>query len=65
MPEPNARNGRPRGSRNAKPSRQAIANYYRLLQAKADEGDTTAAGWLIDLHERHCSEQRENKRDGV
>jgi len=58
MPEPNARNGRPRGSRNAKPSRQAIASYYRLLQAKADEGDTTAAGWLclLDHQDHHRKE---------
>lgn len=43
------RPGRPRGSRNTKPSKAAVANYYRLLQTKADEGDTTAAGWLCQL----------------
>lgn len=41
--------GRPKGSRNAKPSRKALDAYYRLLQTKADEGDTTAAGWLCQL----------------
>ncbi|UYG01767.1 hypothetical protein OCT51_11135 [Halomonas sp. LR3S48] len=32
-----------------KPTRQAIANYYRLLTDKADQGDTTAAAKLIEL----------------
>lgn len=41
--------GRPKGSRNAKPSRKAIDAYYRLLQDKADSGDTNAAGKLLEL----------------
>lgn len=58
---------RTKGSRNIKPTKTAIANYYALLRSAADKGDVTAAGWLcqLDQHSRHCSEQRENKRDGV
>ncbi len=40
---------KPKGARNVKPSRKAIDTYYRLLADKADEGDTTAAGWLCQL----------------
>ncbi|MDI5987026.1 hypothetical protein QLQ85_19760 [Halomonas sp. M4R5S39] len=32
-----------------KPSKAAINDYYRLLQAKADKGDTYAAAKLIEL----------------
>ncbi|KXS37469.1 MAG: hypothetical protein AWU55_2345 [Halomonadaceae bacterium T82-2] len=53
------------GRRNTKPTRSEVASYYRLLKSAAESGDTDAARHLIDLHERHCSEQRENKRDGV
>lgn len=41
--------GRPRGKKNAKPSREAIAGYYRLLADAADEGDVDAARHLIEL----------------
>ncbi|EWH00471.1 hypothetical protein [Halomonas sp. BC04] len=34
-----------------KPSKSAIANYFKLLQDKANEGDTTAAGWLVFISE--------------
>ncbi len=40
---------RPKGARNVKPSKRAIDTYYRLLADKAEEGDTTAAGWLCQL----------------
>ncbi|WP_046080101.1 hypothetical protein [Halomonas sp. HG01] len=49
MPEPDARTGRPRGSRNRKPSKTAIRNYYALLREAADKGDINAAGKLIEL----------------
>jgi len=42
--------GRPKGVRNLKPSQEAVRSYYRLLQTKADQGDTTAAGWLLQLN---------------
>lgn len=42
-------NGRPKGSRNAKPTKRAIAGYYGLLRSAADQGDTSAAGWLCQL----------------
>lgn len=51
--------GRPAGSRNIRPSRAAIERYYRRLVAAADRGDVQAAGLLIDLHERRCSDQGE------
>ncbi|MEA1081974.1 hypothetical protein [Marinobacter qingdaonensis] len=41
--------GRPRGSRNIKPSRKAVRGYYQLLREKAEQGDTMAAGWLAQL----------------
>lgn len=41
--------GRPRGRRNLKPSKAAVAAYYRMLAEAADKGDTTAAGWLCQL----------------
>lgn len=48
---------RPKGACNVKPSKRAIDTYYRLLADKAEEGDTTAAGWLCQLdlldRERH------------
>ncbi|MCL7940695.1 hypothetical protein M8009_10375 [Halomonas sp. ATCH28] len=40
---------RQKGSRNRKPSKQAIASYYKLLAHKADEGDTYAAAKLVEL----------------
>ena len=43
------RKGRPQGSRNVRPSQKAVQAYYRLLQDKAGEGDTQAAGWLLQL----------------
>lgn len=43
------RPGRPRGSRNTKPSKAAVANYYALLRQAADNGDINAAGKLIEL----------------
>lgn len=43
----NTRPGRPRGSRNTKPSKAAVAGYYRLLAGAADQGDTAAAGALV------------------
>ncbi|RCV90495.1 hypothetical protein [Billgrantia montanilacus] len=52
------RTGRPRGSRNIKPSKAAVANYYRLLQDKADTGDTAAAGWLLLLNEQRQDSER-------
>lgn len=41
--------GRPQGSRNNKPTKAAIAGYFRMLRAKADKGDTYAAAKLIEL----------------
>lgn len=41
--------GRPQGSKNTKPTKRAIASYYRLLSEKAEQGDTQAAGWLCQL----------------
>jgi hypothetical protein len=41
--------GRPKGSCNAKPSQKAISGYYKLLRSAADQGDTSAAGWLCQL----------------
>ena len=42
-------NGRPKGSRNAKPSQKSISGYYKLLRSAADQGDINAAGKLIEL----------------
>lgn len=42
--------GRPRGSRNAKPSQKSINGYYKLLRSAADNGDTQAAAELIKIH---------------
>ena len=47
------RTGRPKGSRNTKPSKAAIANYFRLLSEKADQGDVNAAGWLVSIAEQN------------
>ena len=47
---PEKRPGRPRGSRNRKPSKREIANYIDLLRDKAQAGDVHAAGWLVSLH---------------
>ena len=49
MTNPTDRRGRPKGSRNAKPSRKAVAAYYALLRSAADSGDIHAAGKLIEL----------------
>lgn len=57
---PEKRPGRPRGSRNTRPSKAAIANYYRLLQDKADQGDTAAAGWLLQLDLLDNQTRKEN-----
>ena len=46
------RTGRAKGQPNLKPSKAAVANYYRLLRSAAEDGDTTAAGWLVFLSER-------------
>lgn len=54
--------GRPEGSCNAKPTKQAINGYYRLLRNAANGGDVQAAAELIRLS---CSEQPESKRHGV
>mgnify|MGYP000032302552 CR=1 FL=1 len=43
-------NGRPKGSRNAKPTKRAIAGYYGLLRSAADQGDIVAAAELIKIH---------------
>ncbi|MCO7245255.1 hypothetical protein [Halomonas sp. Mc5H-6] len=45
----NKQPGRPKGVRNLKPSQETVRSYYRLLQAKADQGDANAAGWLLQL----------------
>jgi len=66
MPEKSP--GRPKGRRNTKPSRRAVAAYYRLLQDKADQGDVAAAGKLLELDlldRRACSHQSEISGDGV
>ncbi|MGP9549776.1 hypothetical protein [Halomonas sp. AOP42-D1-22] len=57
--------GRPKGSRNAKPSRKAVNGYYGLLRSAADEGDTASAGLLVmnDTLDRHLAgQQREQNR---
>lgn len=41
--------GRPKGSRNAKPSQKAISGYYKLLRSAADQGDALAAAELIKI----------------
>jgi len=53
------RRGRPRGSRNTRPSKAAIAGYYRLLQMKADQGDVAAAGKLLEL------DLLDNRKEGI
>ncbi|WP_156963047.1 hypothetical protein [Halomonas alkaliantarctica] len=53
---------RPKGAKNAKPSRREVASYYAMLRSAADAGDVKAAAELIRLS---CSEQPENKRHGV
>ncbi|GAA1243073.1 hypothetical protein GCM10009578_099280 [Streptomyces rhizosphaericus] len=60
---PDTRRGRPRGRRNTKPSKAAVANYYRLLQDKADEGDTQAAGLLVvnDTIGGHLARERSDR----
>ncbi|WP_156821624.1 hypothetical protein [Halomonas smyrnensis] len=57
------RPGRPRGRPNTKPSKAAVANYYRLLQGAADQGDTLAAGVLVmnDTVDRHCRQARTDR----
>ncbi len=52
--------GSRKGRRNVRPSKAAVANYYRLLQDKAEEGDTAAAGWLLLL-----SEKRDTKAENA
>lgn len=49
---------RTKGSRNTKPTRAAIQNYYALLRSAADQGDVNAAAKLIELDhlERHKQE---------
>lgn len=47
-----SRTGRPKGSRNAKPSQKAIQGYYALLRDAADQGDINAAGWLVSITEQ-------------
>tara|TARA_R100000935_G_scaffold49437_1_gene74753 strand:- start:473 stop:661 length:189 start_codon:yes stop_codon:yes gene_type:complete len=54
--------GRPAGVKNAKPTKQAINGYYRLLRNAADGGDVLAAAELIRLS---CSEQSEINRNGI
>lgn len=44
--------GRPKGSRNAKPSKKAISGYYKLLRSAADGGDVNAAAKLIELSQQ-------------
>lgn len=50
--------GRPKGSRNAKPSQKAITGYYKLLRSAADQGDTLAAAELIKID--LLSQRKEN-----
>lgn len=53
-------NGRPKGAKNAKPTRQAIAGYYGLLRNAADNGDINAAGKLLELdliEQRHAKSE--------
>lgn len=54
------RPGRPKGSRNKRPSQAAIAGYFELLRDAADAGDTAAAGALVvnDTIDRHMTEAR-------
>lgn len=52
---------RPQGSNQSKPTRSDVLDYYRLLKQKAQAGDVNAAGWLLDLHERRCSDQPGSK----
>ena len=44
------RRGRPKGSRNRKPTKREIAGYIELLRGRAEEGDVQAAGWLVQIH---------------
>lgn len=57
-----ATKGRPAGSRNAKPTKQAIAGYYGLLRSAADNGDTTAAAHLIQLDLLASQQKKETTR---
>lgn len=49
---------RPRGRKNARPSREAIASYYQLLRDAADKGDVSAAAELIKIDHMTNSERR-------
>lgn len=43
-----AQKGNCRGP-NIRPTKAAVARYFRLLKDKADQGDVAAAGWLLQL----------------
>lgn len=43
-----AQKGNCRGP-NIRPTKAAVARYFRLLKDKADQGDVAAAGWLCQL----------------
>jgi len=60
-----SKGGRPAGSSNVRPSKEAIAGYYRQLQHAANRGDAMAQAALIQIYERHCSEQAGSKTHGV
>ena len=38
---------RPKGGRQAKPTKSDVHEYYKLLRDKARQGDVNAAGWLV------------------
>lgn len=61
MPEKSP--GRPAGRRNTKPSKAAIAGYYRLLAGAADHGDPLAAGLLVvnDTIDGHLARERSDR----
>jgi hypothetical protein len=44
------RPGRPKGSRNRKPSKREIASYIDLLRDAAQGGDVQAAATLVQIH---------------
>lgn len=47
---------RTKGSKSARPTKEALSTYYRMLRDKADSGNVLAAAALIALAERSTKE---------
>lgn len=54
---------RPKGARQAKPTKSDIHEFYKLLMSKAQQGETTAAGMLVlnDTVDRHFAQERSDR----